>query len=62
MLEFTSANKRVVSMQHQVLSFVVAYAPVPSGDPKDLLGDFSAHLSDNGETWKGVIERNGPPD
>lgn len=31
-LEFTLVNERVASMQHQVLSFVAACAPVPSGD------------------------------
>ncbi|KAK3530420.1 hypothetical protein QTP86_024465, partial [Hemibagrus guttatus] len=34
----------------------------PTGDSIVVLGDFNAHVSNNSDTWRGVIRRNGPPD
>lgn len=29
---------------------------LPSGDPKDLLGNFSSHMGNDGKTWRGMTE------
>lgn len=31
----------------------------PPGDPVVLLGDVSAHMDNDSETWRGVVRRNG---
>lgn len=33
----------------------------PSGNAKDLSGNFNTHMGNDGELWRGVIGRNGLP-
>ncbi|XP_077956447.1 uncharacterized protein LOC120824534 [Gasterosteus aculeatus] len=44
----------------ETLNGVLHGAPV--GDSIVLLGDFNAHVGDDGDNWRGVIGRNGLPD
>uniref|UniRef100_A0A8C5CGF6 Reverse transcriptase domain-containing protein n=1 Tax=Gadus morhua TaxID=8049 RepID=A0A8C5CGF6_GADMO len=44
----------------ETLNGVLYGAPV--GDSVVLLGDFNAHVGNNGDTWRGVVGRNGLPD
>ena len=48
------------SSEYAVFLEVLAGAPV--GDSVVLLGDINAHVGNDGDTWRGVIRRNGLPD
>ncbi|KAK3544396.1 hypothetical protein QTP86_010404 [Hemibagrus guttatus] len=75
-LEFSLVNEKVVSLtvvsaygpngSVEYPTFLETLRGVlegtPTGDSIDLLGDFNAHVGNDSDTWRGVIERNGPPD